>query len=235
MNYPLGEAILSFAGGRHIDMRVVAQHYELGANVRPEDGPAFARRLEHVLSVYDPEVTAVQLNLLDSHDMPRVLSVFSGDTSALRLATLLQMTCRARRRSTTATRSGWPARWTRTAAGRCAGTSRPGTTHCSGRCRAPSRCGAPNPALRRGTLRVVGAEGGACAFVRADDAATFLVAVNAGDAELGLEVGLPEVAGRALAPIAWDGPATAGIRIPDDGRVRVTLPAREALVFRTEP
>ncbi len=92
-----------------------------------------------------------------------------------------------------------------------------------------------NPALRRGTLRVVGAEGGACAFVRADDAATFLVAVNAGDAELGLEVGLPEVAGRALAPIAWDGPATAGIRIPDDGRVRVTLPAREALVFRTEP
>jgi neopullulanase len=35
---------------------------------------------------------AVQLNLLDSHDMPRFLSLARGDLSALRLATLFQMT-----------------------------------------------------------------------------------------------------------------------------------------------
>ena len=34
--------------------------------------------------MYDPDVTGVQLNLLDSHDTPRLLTMVNGDTEALR-------------------------------------------------------------------------------------------------------------------------------------------------------
>jgi cyclomaltodextrinase / maltogenic alpha-amylase / neopullulanase len=44
------------------------------------------------LKLYPWEAAQVQLNLLDSHDMPRFLSLSRGDKSALRLATLYQMT-----------------------------------------------------------------------------------------------------------------------------------------------
>lgn len=45
-----------------------------------------------MLNLYDWEVTRSQLNLLSSHDEPRFLTMVRGDTSALRLATLFQMT-----------------------------------------------------------------------------------------------------------------------------------------------
>ena len=85
MNYPLAEAVISFVGGERIDRRVVGQHFELAANIRADDGPAFAGRLERAMTVYDPAVTAVQLNLLDSHDTPRLLSMVGGDSRAWRL------------------------------------------------------------------------------------------------------------------------------------------------------
>ena len=51
----------------------------------------FAREVEALLQLYHPDVTAVQLNLLDSHDTARFITIAGGDTSALRLATLFQM------------------------------------------------------------------------------------------------------------------------------------------------
>ena len=39
-----------------------------------------------------PAVTAVQLNLLGSHDTPRALTICGSDLDSLRIATLLQMT-----------------------------------------------------------------------------------------------------------------------------------------------
>lgn len=51
----------------------------------------FARDVEALLHLYAPEVTAVQLNLINSHDTARFLSIAGGDKSALRLATLFQM------------------------------------------------------------------------------------------------------------------------------------------------
>ena len=44
------------------------------------------------MKLYHPNVTAVMLNLLDSHDMARFVTLARGDVSALRLATLFQMT-----------------------------------------------------------------------------------------------------------------------------------------------
>ena len=92
MNYPLAEAILSFVGAGRLDEDLVAKTDEYARTVRPIDGPEFGRRLEAVMTTYRPAVSQLQLNLLDSHDTPRFLSLSGGDRSALRLATLIQMT-----------------------------------------------------------------------------------------------------------------------------------------------
>ncbi len=92
MNYPLGAAALSFAGTGHIDRAVADTHAGVGAFVHDDDGPAFVRRLAEAIDAYPPEVAAAQLNLIDSHDTPRALTICSGDTASMRLATLVQMT-----------------------------------------------------------------------------------------------------------------------------------------------
>jgi neopullulanase len=58
----------------------------------PMDQPQFTEAIESLLRMYNPEVTQVQLNLLDSHDTPRFLSCARGDESALRLAALFLFT-----------------------------------------------------------------------------------------------------------------------------------------------
>ena len=72
MNYPLGIAILGFAGGRELDMAVVGRPVELRAGRwSTSTGRRSRRRLERQLTLYDPAVTAVQFNLIGSHDTPR--------------------------------------------------------------------------------------------------------------------------------------------------------------------
>jgi cyclomaltodextrinase / maltogenic alpha-amylase / neopullulanase len=92
MNYPLGVAILGFAGGDHLALDVIAGHDSYRRMLHPLDGAAFGRRLEALMTVYDPAVTAVELNLIGSHDAPRALTVLGGDRTSLRLAMVLQFT-----------------------------------------------------------------------------------------------------------------------------------------------
>ena len=55
-------------------------------------GPrAFANDIEGLLRLYPRDVTQVQLNLLDSHDTARFLTIAKNDETALRLSTLMQM------------------------------------------------------------------------------------------------------------------------------------------------
>lgn len=91
MNYLFTRACLAFfIGERQIDADEMARtSFRV---VDPPGAPAFRSAIERLLALYHPNVTAVQLNLLDSHDMPRFLSLARGDTSSLRLATLFQMT-----------------------------------------------------------------------------------------------------------------------------------------------
>ena len=93
MNYPLAEAILGYAAGRHLDLRGRLAARRVRA-VRGASGRA--RRSRPSWSgcdrLYDPDVTAVMLNLLGSHDAPRARTVCGGDLAAVRIATLLQMT-----------------------------------------------------------------------------------------------------------------------------------------------
>lgn len=91
MNYPLTIACLGFFGGAHLDLEETrrAGGYR---DVRPLDASEFADRVDWILSLYDPAVTQVQLNLLDSHDTPRFITSVGGDAAAQRLALLFLFT-----------------------------------------------------------------------------------------------------------------------------------------------
>lgn len=90
MNYLFTKACIGFFVGDRLDGELVAgMDY---APIPSLDAPAFGQRIEGLLTLYPWEVTLAQLNLLDSHDTPRFLTLAGGDVSALRLAALFQMT-----------------------------------------------------------------------------------------------------------------------------------------------
>jgi len=90
MNYLFTHACISFFIGRDVDEAELKR-----TSLHPAGAPgaeAFSAKITGLLEMYHPNVSAVMLNLLDSHDMARFTSLAKGDTSALRLATTFQMT-----------------------------------------------------------------------------------------------------------------------------------------------
>jgi cyclomaltodextrinase / maltogenic alpha-amylase / neopullulanase len=91
MNYQFTQLCVGFFAGEGMD-----RHYEKGMMGLPDtqvlDAPAFARRAEALLRLYPSPIAAAQLNLLDSHDMPRFLSIAGGDKATLKLAALFMLT-----------------------------------------------------------------------------------------------------------------------------------------------
>jgi neopullulanase len=239
MNYPLAASITSFTGASHLDRRVLQQHFGLDATIHPIDGPEFARRVERGLALYDPAVVAVQLNLLDTHDTPRFLAMTSGDKASLRLATLLQMTL-----------PGAPSIYYGDEIG-MTGEQDPGSRasfpwgdrgswdlDLLAFTRGTVAARRANAVLRRGGYRTVGAEGPAMAFVRTPvagvDGPALVVAVNAGDATVTLDLELADDTGDRLASVSWAGtpelPA-GGIAVRE-GRATVRVPPRAGIVLR---
>jgi glycosidase len=90
MNYPFAEATLAFCGGP----RVVAAMAEGKGYTpqRPLTGKDYAARMEWLTNLYPWEIQLTQMNLLDSHDTARAITLCGGDEASVRLATLLLMT-----------------------------------------------------------------------------------------------------------------------------------------------
>jgi cyclomaltodextrinase / maltogenic alpha-amylase / neopullulanase len=89
MNYLFTKASLSFFVGRELNSALLSG---LGyAPVEPLDARGFGAAVDSLLALYPQQVTQVQMNLLDSHDTARFLSLARGDESALRLAVLFTM------------------------------------------------------------------------------------------------------------------------------------------------
>ena len=89
MNYLFTKACLSFFVGRGLNAALPSG---LGyAPVEPVDAQGFGAAIDSLLALYPQQVTQVQMNLLDSHDTARFLSLARGDDSALRLAVLFAM------------------------------------------------------------------------------------------------------------------------------------------------
>ncbi len=222
MNYPLAEAILGFSAGSHLDETVVGAHHEYGQQVRRLDGRGMAERLEALDGAYDPAVVAVQLNLLDSHDTPRFLTMCGGDRNAYRLAVLLQ-----------ATLPGAPCIYYGDEVGLEGGiepgsrrafpseaAAHDGDLHAF--VRAAMRARHAEPPLRHGALRVIGTAGDALAFERTGPTGRILVAANAGDGP----VEIPLVTDIEGGPSSWE---------PVPESALVALPGWDAPRYRPGP
>ena len=239
MDYPLAEAILGFVGGPSLDMGVVMAHHEYAQHIRPLDGAAFGDRLVELLGSYDPDVVAVQLNLIGSHDAPRALTVLGGDRDALRMATLLQGTLPGAPciyygdevgmagGNDPANRASFP--WDEAAWDHDLRTF----------VQAVLRLRADEPAMRHGSTTAIGAAGPAFAFERRLGDTALVVAVGPGTEPVELAVRVPGVDVARLEPVplpGWSG--SAGASPPFDvvgGEARVVLPARRGLVLRVVP
>lgn len=92
MNYIFTRACLGFfaAGTSQIDWGAVENTGLFPVIALNAD--SFAATIQALLDRYSWPATLAQLNLLDSHDTARFLTIAGGDESAFRLATLFQMT-----------------------------------------------------------------------------------------------------------------------------------------------
>ena len=235
MNYPLGAAITSFVGAGRLDRRVLDQHFTIGSNVRDEDGPRFADRLTRALTLYEPDVTAVQLNLLDSHDTPRFLSMVGGDAASLRLATLIQMTVPGAPTIYYGDEIGLTGELDPYSRGAFP-WDHPDTWDVDLLAYVSGAAALRNakPVLRHGTFEVVTAEGQAIAYRRRLGDAEAVVTVNAGDAANLLYLHLPGLEGRTLAPRRWSGSPAGHVSdtIPIiDGWAAIEVAPRDGVVL----
>ncbi len=230
MNYPLAEAILAFAGGPSLDMAVVRSHHEYGLAMGPLDGPGFVTRLNETLEAYDPDVVAVQLNLLSSHDAPRMRTVLGGDDAAVRLATVLQMTL-----------PGAPCIYYGDEIGLSGGNdpdcraSFPWDETCwdaslRSFVRDVARLRSDEAALRHGTTSVLGAAAGAIVYERCLGEANVIVAVNGGPTAATLRVRPSGSGGGPAVRLAGIGVVTADGG--PDGGLTITIPPRSGAILR---
>ncbi|MCU0484461.1 MAG: glycoside hydrolase family 13 protein, partial [Chloroflexi bacterium] len=205
MNYPLMEAITSFVAGPSLDTGLVGGHHQLSHHVAPTDAAGFAGWLQWLLAAYPAATNAAMLNLLSSHDMPRIRSLCGGDAAAVRLAYLLL-----------ATLPGAPCIYYGDEVGLEGGgdpdcrrgyPARPEDRDEALRAwlRAALAIRSANSALRGDGTRVAAAEGGLLVLVRGGGVdptargAPAVVAVNAANDPAEIRVSLPELAGRHLA------------------------------------
>ena len=91
MNYQLTHIILAYAGGSATDNHLAEGMMGLHSPA-PADASRFAARTSQLLEIYPKEFSFAQMNLLDSHDMPRFLSLVREDVRRLKLAYLFLMT-----------------------------------------------------------------------------------------------------------------------------------------------
>ncbi len=235
MNYPLGEAIIGFAGGRHLDLAVAREHEEFGRGVVHRDAASFASELSYLDGMYDRDVTDVMLNLIGSHDVPRVRTVLGGDLAGVRLATLLQLTL-----------PGTPCIYY----GDEIGMEGHQDPYCRGAYPIPPVTGEVaelrafvrdlialrrgHRALRDGALRVAAAEGGAVALLRTHGEEAFVVVANAAEEDAAMELALDGVTGDPLpVPMAgWDASPRRSAGWAAAGHLAVRVPARSGFVIR---
>jgi cyclomaltodextrinase / maltogenic alpha-amylase / neopullulanase len=241
MNYQFTQACLGFFAGVKIDRHL--EHNLMGLpETKVLDAQSFARRVAELLEIYPRQAVLAQLNLLGSHDMPRFLSLAGGDLSALRLATLFQMTypgapciyygdeigmtggrdpgCRSSMLWGKGKVSGSPGRF---------------TPHSSWdlelreyfkKCISLRRS---HPALRRGEFISLYANGGIYAYLRRLDGDNCVIILNTDNTSYALDIPVHDYLheGSHLENLIGGGVA----RVIDGKLTRLALPPRSGIVF----
>jgi len=236
MNYPLAEAIIGFVAGEGWNEDLVRSHSEY-AKVQRLDGSGFTWRLGQLAGAYGPVTSTAHLNVLDSHDTPRILSILAGDRAALELAVVLQ-----------ATLPGAPCIYYGDEIGLEGGLDPDcrrafpwDETHWDGgilgSMRAAFELRGREAALRRGEMRLGAAVDRAIVFERALGGDRITVALNAGTEPARIELASdadPNRRPKVLLATGGAGDAAAGGRpaIALDGVASIDLAGRSAIVLR---
>ncbi|HEY6040895.1 MAG TPA: glycoside hydrolase family 13 protein [Anaerolineae bacterium] len=190
-------------------------------DVRSWDAPEFMRTLGDLLTWYPREIGFAQMNLLDSHDTARFLSIAHGDASALKLAWLAMFTypgaptiyygdeigMEGRRDPDSRRTFVWDAtKWNRDLVDEA------------------KRLVALRKkyvALRRGTFISLYAAGQVCAYARQFENETLIVALNAGSTEAAIGLDLSGLGNFSRLTEEWTGAQTAlnggsvgGLKVP---------------------
>jgi cyclomaltodextrinase len=228
MNYRFTEAAIAFcAKGRMVRETVSDRSYAPWPGI---DGVAYAERIDRLLGLYPWPIQLTQLNLLDSHDTARLITIAGGDTTAVRIGTLLLFTfpgapsiyygaeigLAGGRPDAMARRTfPWahPERWD----GELLAFYRQMTAlrHA-------------HPALRTGTYGRLLATPGVYVFARTLGAETLVVAVNVADEAQTIAAPLGDLSvGQGPPTLLYHEGGSAAL---DDGALALTLPARSGMV-----
>ena len=190
MNYRFTEPTIAFAAGGRFLPKYCQYHYNPDPMI---DAVTYAQRVQHLLGLYDWEIQQTQLNLLDSHDTPRLLTAVNSDRNTILLTTTLLFTF-----------PGAPCIYYGDEVGLAGGKD------------PDCRYGFPDefawdrdllqhyqsliklrhqyPALRTGSYQVLAAEGQFYCFARVLDSEIVVVAINAGDSTHKATIALDDLA-----------------------------------------
>jgi neopullulanase len=234
MNYPLTTAIIAYVAGGRVDPDTVLENawYDITPAV---DAAGYADRIDRLLASYPQHAHLANLNLLDSHDTARILSIAAGDVTSVELAMLLLMTF-----------PGAPCVYYGTEIG-LAGMRDPDcrrtmpwdesrwNTRLLDTTKKLIALRKAHPALRSPHYRRIWpapADHGTMLTVferRSDDGEEIIVAVNAGDADEALSLPLSDYPGDRLRPIWGDATIASG-----DHHARFQVRARSAVIWVLE-
>jgi cyclomaltodextrinase / maltogenic alpha-amylase / neopullulanase len=225
MNYQITGPVFNFFGADNLNL--TWRHQDV--TLKPCAATGFRRKIEAMFRLYDWEIHHAQLNMLDSHDMPRALWLLNGDKAALRLAILCQMTM-----------PGAPCVYYGDEIGMSAGGDpfcreafpwqKPDSwdTSLQDFYRAAITMRQAHPALQTGDFSFLLAGGKTAVYRRRLGDQEALVAFNAG--KLPKAVNLPaEELSHATYHEVW--PANGEIAQVKSGRLRLNLPPQSALVL----
>lgn len=235
MNYEWTEAAIAFTAGDRVSVELVKDR-----SYKPYpalDAAGYGRAIQRLLDLYDWNVTQVQMNLLDSHDTARYLSIARGDQASVRLGMLLLMTypgapsvyygdeiCIRGSENTEVPLDDSEARW-------AFPWEEPETwdQEMLDYFKAVIALRHGHVALRRGAYREVYAEGDVYVFVRQFEGETVLVGVNVGTETQTVKVSLGDLVeeNAKLEQVFGEGEAN----LDDDGKVSLSIGARNGCVF----
>jgi glycosidase len=225
MNYVLTEAILRFAAGARIDPQVVAP---VSLTLQPGlDAAGYGEAIDRLLATYPEASHRANLNLLGSHDTPRVLSMVGEDRDSVVLSALLMFTfigapcvyygdeVGMRGHHDPGARAAfpweWPDNWDR---------------EILEAFRSLAALRREHPALRRGIYRHLASAGSLYAFSRELADEVVVVAVNAGTEESAVTGEAPGAESRT-ALRAWG----RGEAVLEGGALTLRVPGRSGAVW----
>jgi cyclomaltodextrinase len=227
MNYLFTAPVIAFtAGDRVVREMTKDRSYEPYPAL---DAPGFARKIERLLDMYHWENTLAQMNLLDSHDTARLLTMAQHDRATVRLATLFQMTYPGAPSIFYGDEIGLP--------GALDPDSRRGMPWDESRWdlelldffKRAIRLRNEHAVLRHGEIKTVYAEGSVYAMARTSGEETLMIALNVAEQQQQITLPVAPYFSDTTALRSVFGPTIGGV--VTNGQFMLTLPAREGVVL----